>query len=156
MPDHPLLPLVSGMLNAYCPLPGVVTGGQPSREHLQALADAGVKVVLDLRLPNEPRPFDEPAEVEAAGMEYVLVPVQGAVPDASFDAVRALLADPAKRPVLFHCASANRVGALLLPYLMLNEGQSRDEAVGTAKAVGLRDPMLAQLALDYVRRQSAP
>ncbi len=86
-------------------------------------------------------------------MEYVVLPVGGEVPDASFDAVRALLDDSARRPVLVHCASANRVGALLLPVLMLDRGMERDEALETAMQVGLRSEALARQALDYVERR---
>jgi len=62
-------------------LPGLVTGGQPSAQHLTALKRAGCEVVLDIRDPMEPRPFRTPEDVRAAGLEYVNVPVgHGAVP----------------------------------------------------------------------------
>ncbi len=54
-------------------------------------------------------------------------------------------------PVLVHCARANRVGALLLPYLVLDEHRSPDEALRIAHDVGLRSDELAKTALDYIR-----
>ncbi|MDX2182404.1 MAG: sulfur transferase domain-containing protein [Gemmatimonadaceae bacterium] len=149
------LAVVPTLMNGASPLPNVVTGGQPTAAELAALATAGVKTVLDLRLPNEPRGFDEPSAVEAAGMQYVPVPVQGMVPDESFAAARRVLQQAGTAPVLFHCASANRVGALLLPHLMLDHGLDQAAALAVAQRVGLRDGMLAQLALTYVAGQRA-
>lgn len=148
------LAIVPGLANGQAPLPDVVTGGQPTAAEIAALAAVGVKTVLDLRLPHEPRGFDEAHAVEQAGMRYVSVPVQGLVPDEAFAAVRRELRQAAGAPLLYHCASANRVGALMIPHLMLDRGQDQATALRTAQQVGLRDGMLAQQALDYVRRHA--
>lgn len=92
--------------------------------------------------------------VRAAGLRYENIPVvSGTLGDAEFDRFRATLRDPANRPALVHCGSANRVGALLIPYLILDEGRSTDEAVRLAQEVGLRSQPLADAALAYARRQ---
>ena len=70
-----LLSAVQGLPNASEPIPGWVTGGQPTAAHVAALRAAGCEVILDNRDPMEPRPFDEPATVRAAGMEYVSIPI---------------------------------------------------------------------------------
>ena len=63
-------------------------------------------------------------------MEYVSLPVgHEDVEEATFDRFRALMADRERRPVLVHCSSANRVGALLIPYLVLDEGKGAEEAL---------------------------
>ena len=54
---------------------------------------------------------------------------------------------------LYVCASANRVGALLLPYLVLDEHRSPDEALQMAHDVGLRSDVLARTAFDHIRGQ---
>ena len=75
-----LLDAIGALPNASEPVAGIVTGGQPTAAHIAALRAAGCEVVVDNRDPMEPRPFDEPAAVRAAGMEYVSVPiVHGAV-----------------------------------------------------------------------------
>jgi uncharacterized protein (TIGR01244 family) len=133
------------------PLPDIVTAGQPTRENLADVSAAGFRTVLDLRTPDEPRGYDEVAEVAGVGMAYVNVPV---TPDtlapADFDRVRAVLRDPQQRPVLFHCKSANRVGALLIPYLVLDHGLRRNDALATAARVGLRSTEMADAALRYI------
>jgi uncharacterized protein (TIGR01244 family) len=100
--------------NRHDVLQGVTTTGQPSATALSAAAAAGYKTVIDLRAPNEDRGLDEKATVEGLGMSYVNLPVDGAggVSYANASALDKLLAE-APKPVLLHCASSNRVGALL-------------------------------------------
>ena len=146
--------LSAALANGHMPLDGIVTAGQPRADQFASLAAGGISTVIDIRAPGEPRGFDEPAAARAAGMEYHNIPVvAGALTAAEFDQVRDLLRTPEKRPVLFHCASANRVGALLLPYLVLDEQRSPDEALQIARDVGLRSEELAQTAFDYIRGQ---
>jgi hypothetical protein len=57
-----------------------------------------------------------------------------------------------ERPLLFHCASANRVGANWIPYRMLDQGVTWEQAVDEARAMGLRTEAYVDLARDYVAR----
>jgi protein tyrosine phosphatase (PTP) superfamily phosphohydrolase (DUF442 family) len=150
-----LLDAIRGVTNAAEPLPGVVTGGQPDAAHLTALKAAGCEVVLDNRDPMEPRPFDEPAAVRAAGMEYVLLPiVHGAVTletmQRMHDAVRGL----GTRKAFLHCSSGNRTAAALIPYFMIDKAMPEEQAVETALGMGLRSAELMELALDYVKTRT--
>jgi uncharacterized protein (TIGR01244 family) len=138
-----------------CPIDGVAAAGQPDDRMLTELARAGYRTVLDLRAPDEPRGFDEAAAVARAGMQYVPLPVtQATLTDAVFDRFRAVMRDPANRPILVHCASSNRVGALLMPYLMLDEHRSAADALTMARGAGLRSPELAEMARDYAQRHA--
>lgn len=140
--------------NAACPLPGLATAGMPQAEHYARLAAAGYTTVLDLTAPEEARGYDEAATVAQAGLAYITLPVRSYTPsDDAFDQVRTLLRDAGNRPLLVHCRSANRVGGLLLPYLILDEGTGQEEALTIATQVGLRSPELAHAAIDYVTRQ---
>lgn len=147
--------VVPGLANAACPLPDVLTGGQPQEEHFEALARRGFRTVLDLRAPGEARPFDEPEVVRRHGLEYVNIPVTPeSLTDQTFDQFRALMRDRTRRPVVVHCASGNRVAVLLIPYLVLDEGKEMEEALATALQVGLRSQEMAERAMDYVRRHA--
>lgn len=150
-----LLDAIRGVPNACEPRPGLVTGGQPAEAHVAALKAAGCRVVLDIRDPMEPRPFREAESVRAAGLEYVNVPVgHGAVSDATFTRVRETVKDLLDRgqAVFFHCGSGNRVGATLIPYLMLDKKMDEEAAVALAMRVGTRSAELIESALDYVHR----
>lgn len=141
-----------GMIAANSPTSGVATAGQPEPEHLRQMAAAGYRTVIDLRHPGERRGFDEAAVAREAGLRYENIPVTPqSLSDADFDRLRELLRDPENRPALVHCASANRVGALMIPYLVLDEHRPLREAVELAQQVGLRSPDLASAAIDYTR-----
>jgi protein tyrosine phosphatase (PTP) superfamily phosphohydrolase (DUF442 family) len=144
---------LAGIPNVCQILPGVVTGGQPSPSHLAPLHAAGGRIVLDLRDPMEPRPFDEAAAVAAQGMEYVNVPVgPGALTDQTLERILGVLRGAGDRLVLVHCGSGNRVGAALIPFLMIDHGLEEEDAVAQAMRVGLRSAELMEWGLDYARR----
>ncbi len=150
-----LLDAAAGVTNACEPVPGLVTGGQPSAAHFAALKAAGCAVVLDARDPMEPRPFPEPETVRAAGLEYVNLPLSYAPPDDTpLARLRDLLAPVADgRATLLHCNSGNRIGAALIPYLMLDRGMTEEDAVALAMRVGARDAGLIEWGTAYARRQ---
>jgi len=153
--DNTLREAASALPYGDYPVAGVATAGQPPSSAWRTLAEAGFRTVLDLRPSAEPRGYDEPAAVAAAGLEYVQVPVTPVtLGDADFDRVREVLRESDTKPVVFHCASANRVGGLLIPYLVLDEKRPLNEAVEIAQRVGLRAPQYASMALDYVKRHS--
>lgn len=121
----------------HTPTANLVTGEQPSQADLLQLKNAGVTKVINLRGPNEDIPFDEKAEVETLGLEYVSLPISGAVDVTSENArkLHELLEDDEK--VFLHCASGNRVGALLTLRAHQIEGKSVDEALNFGRSSGL-------------------
>jgi protein tyrosine phosphatase (PTP) superfamily phosphohydrolase (DUF442 family) len=150
-----LLNAAAGIPNACEPIPGIVTGGQPSAAQLAALKSAGCEMVLNIREPMEPQPYRTPDAVVAVGLEYVNIPVShGPLSDETFDQVRRTVrALAGKKKVLFHCGSGNRVGVTLLPFFILDQGMDEEEAVAQAMRIGMRHAGLMQEALEYVRRQ---
>jgi uncharacterized protein (TIGR01244 family) len=101
--------------NRKDPLDGITTAAQPSAAQFAAAAESGFKVVIDLRGVGEDRGMaDEKATVETLGMSYVALPVEGGdgVTYANAASLDKLLKG-VEGPVLIHCASGNRAGALL-------------------------------------------
>lgn len=123
--------------NRHDALKDITTAGQPSAAALSAVAAAGYKTVIDLRGPNEDRGLDEKKTVEGLGMSYVNLPVNGAsgVSYENANALDRLLAN-APKPVLLHCASSNRVGALLALREKL-KGADSEKALDLGVASGL-------------------
>jgi protein tyrosine phosphatase (PTP) superfamily phosphohydrolase (DUF442 family) len=146
-----LLDAVAGIANASEPIVGLVTSGQPTAQQLAALQQAGCEVVLDCRDPMEPRPLSEADEVQRAGMEYIVIPVgHTRGEDETLRRIReVLVANVGKRKMLYHCASGNRVGATLIPYLMLDQQFSEEDAVTTAMRSGARNAELIEWAVEY-------
>jgi len=147
-----LLAAIAGLPNASEPIPGWVTGGQPTAAHVAALHAAGCQVILDNRDPMEPRAFDEPATVRAAGIEYVNIPItHGAVTVDTMQQMHEAVKKLAGRKALLHCSSGNRTAAALIPYFMLDQGMEEEAAVERAMQMGLRSAELMEFALEYVR-----
>lgn len=95
------------------PVDGITAAGQPNEAALKVFADQGYTTVIDLRTAGEDRGMDEPAVIEALGMDYVHLPIGH--DEITFDSAKKLdaLIKDAEGPVLVHCAGSNRVGALL-------------------------------------------
>lgn len=123
--------------NSVTPVDGLTSSGQPNEQALQVFSDGGYAAVIDLRGAEEKRGFDEQKAVEALGMDYVLLPIEDE--DAiNFDNAAKLdeLIASYDRPVLVHCGSGNRVGALLA-LQKGREGADAEAAVAYGKAGGL-------------------
>ncbi len=124
-------------LGTVSPVDGITAAGQPDKAALEVFADAGYATVIDMRAEDEDRGFDEAAFVEELGLHYVAFPI--ASEDAiSFDNARKLeeLLQEYPGPVLVHCASSNRVGALLALRASL-EGADNDQALEMGREGGL-------------------
>jgi uncharacterized protein (TIGR01244 family) len=119
------------------PLEGITTAGQPTAAALSAAAAAGYRAVIDLRGTQEDRGFDERAVVAGLGMSYSALPVDGAmgVTYTNAAALDKLLAG-LPRPVLIHCSTGNRAGALLALRAKL-DGANADAALALGVAAGL-------------------
>lgn len=131
------------------PTPSLLTAGQPSSADLEALAGAGLRHIINLRPPSEDAGFDEAAAAAKLGLSYTVVPVAG---PGDLNAQRvgeldAALARAGDEPVLVHCASSNRVGALLALRAAWLQNQTAEQALALGRAGGLTkmEPMVAQL-----------
>lgn len=120
------------------PVDGITAAGQPDMAALKVFADSGYVAIVDMRGPDEDRGMDdEKGVVEGLGMEYVAFPITSE-DELSFDRARELdtLIQTYDGPVLVHCASSNRVGAILALRHSLN-GASDEEALQHGKQGGL-------------------
>jgi len=150
-----LLSAFADLPNAAEPVPGWVTGGQPTEQQLKAFKVAGGQVVLDNRDPMEPRPFDEPTVVRTAGLEYQSLPIiHGGVTVDTMKRMHEMLRRLAGRKALLHCSSGNRTAAALIPYLMVEKKMEEEDAVGVAMKSGMRSAELMEIAVQYAKSLS--
>lgn len=115
------------------------TGGQPSREQLLHLSQEGFARIIDLRPVGEGRGFDEPASAASAGLQYHRLPIatEADLTPANVSMLDEWLGDSAQPKTLIHCASGNRVGALLALRAGWLQGASTAAALDTGRAAGL-------------------
>jgi uncharacterized protein (TIGR01244 family) len=122
---------------------GLAVAGQPSDEALARLGEMGFRTVVNLRTEKEGA-AGQRAVVEAQGLRYVWIPV---TPEsfslADVEAVEGVLADSAAAPVLLHCSSSNRVGAVWA-VIQARKGKDPDAAVAAGRGAGLHSPPMEE------------
>lgn len=131
----------------------IYLSGQPGKDDIAEIASAGIKTVINLRHSKEMTEFDEKAAVEAAGLTYTHLPWKAPdeLTDEIFNQTRKLLSESTE-PVLLHCGSSNRAGAVWLPWQVLDQGLPLEEAVEAAKKMGLKSDDYEAKARAYIER----
>lgn len=122
----------------HVPRAGLLTGGQPTSAAWRDLRASGVTRVVSLLPASELGSRDEAGEVKASGMDYVQIGV--ASPDDLTPENARRLWDSLKGEsgtVLVHCASGNRVGALLALAAQQVGGMNPQAALEFGQAAGL-------------------
>ncbi len=140
--------------NANQALPNLVTSGQPSETQFRALRAAGVSLVIDLRDPMEPRECDQEVLMAELGFAYHNIAVTPmTLTDEVLDQILTVLRHHPDQSTLVHCASGNRVGGALLPYLVLDHGFSENDATDAAMRMGLRGADVLQWGQSYLAQR---
>ncbi|MFC7337505.1 beta-lactamase hydrolase domain-containing protein [Haloferula chungangensis] len=117
--------------------PKLSIGAQPAPEDLHQIATSGFKSVVNLRTEDEEdqqlTPAEEGSQVRELGLEYRHIPVSPkALNDETVDRFRAELSE-LPTPILIHCASGKRAGALTTIYFAIDKGLTGDEALSFAE-----------------------
>ncbi|MBY8966027.1 sulfur transferase domain-containing protein [Algiphilus sp.] len=126
----------------------MLSAGQPDGMQFRRAAEAGVQHVINLR-PLQEQGEDESTLVEELGMRYHHLPIAGPQ-DLNPDTVRmldGLLAEIGEAPTLFHCASGNRVGAMLALRAAWHQGMESEAALAYGRQTGLTkmEPMVREI-----------
>ncbi len=113
---------------------GLIGDGGPS-----ILAAHGFKTVIDMRVANEGT-STEKALIEAAGLVYVNIPMT--VTNISHEHLDAFTQAIEKlpKPILVHCGSGNRAGAIWASYL-ISQGEDVENAIAAGRKAGMRPPL---------------
>jgi uncharacterized protein (TIGR01244 family) len=116
----------------YLPLSSrIATSGQPTADQIQAIAEAGFEVMINLALPSSDNALSNEKELaEALGMHYVHIPVIWEHPTAADLAsfLHAMKTHESQR-VFVHCAANMRVSVFMALYRVKSLGWSREAAM---------------------------
>jgi protein tyrosine phosphatase (PTP) superfamily phosphohydrolase (DUF442 family) len=128
------------------------TGGQPTDQAYAKAAASGFRSVLSLRTADEGVDLmRERALVEKNNLRYFNVPVVSSSPrPVQADEFIRLVKEKSNHPMLINCASANRVGAFMMIFRMLEQGWSEDKALDEAVKIGMSSEGLKKFARDYI------
>src|SRR5262245_21387608 len=130
----------------------LATGGQPTDAAFAKLAANGYRSVLNLRTASEGVDLKHEQEaVEKAGMRYVNIPVVASSPkpEQAEEFIKAVK-NKDNQPMLIHCGSANRVGAFLMIYRVVELGWPEAKALEESTRVGLTSPVMKKFAQEYI------
>ena len=108
----------------------LITGGQPTEEQVQAVAEQGFRTVINLA-PINPRYSldDEAGLVGSLGMLYHHIPIDWDNPTASdFSAFEAVMQSLPTGKTFIHCAANFRVTAFYSLYAQKHLGWSKAQA----------------------------
>jgi len=89
--------------------------------------------------------------VKELGMRFVSIPISGAADLTEINARKLgeVLDDPQSRPMIVHCASGNRAGAMIALYAFYVQKQPANSAIELGVQAGLTSlrPQVEQLVL---------
>jgi protein tyrosine phosphatase (PTP) superfamily phosphohydrolase (DUF442 family) len=128
------------------------TGAQPTDRAYAKAAANGFRSVLSLRASNEGVDLArERSLVEKTKMRYYNIPVVPSAPrPEQADEFIRLVKDPSNHPMLINCASANRVGAFMMIYRVLEQDWPEKKALDEAVRIGMSSEGLKKFAQDYI------
>jgi len=118
--------------------PDLYRGAQPVPEGFAALREMGVKTIVNLRFAHTDRDEIGEAGLAEGAFELVEIPMLASQPE--LEETRAFLAaaaDPARRPLFFHCKhGADRTGTMAAAYRVVVQGWPHDDAVAEMTSGG--------------------
>src|SRR5215813_981234 len=149
--------LKSDVPRVLCLDDNFATGGQPSEQGFAKVAASGFHSVLSLRTAGEGIDLTKKrALVEKTGLRYFNISVVSRAPRAEqADEFIKLVKAKSNHPMLSNCASANRVGAFMMIYRVVEQGWSEDKAFAEATKIGLSSEGLKKFAQDYIAQRKS-
>jgi uncharacterized protein (TIGR01244 family) len=137
---------IEGIFNFIQVSDRIGTGGQPTREQLEAARDEGYKAVINLA-PNDTENFalaDEESVVTDLGLDYHHIPVAWTDPrPEQFAAFCAAMDSVGDRKVLIHCAANYRVTAFFSSYAIKRLGWTIAQADALVSRIWNSNPRYA-------------
>lgn len=135
----------------------VIAKFEPTLETFDRMATEGFRSVVSVQTMDEDQKLpieDERRAAEEAGLAFHHEPVSGeSLDDATVDRFREAL-ERLPRPILLHCATGKRSGAMTMMHLASEQGMTGDEAIAKAESMGFEcdTPAVESFVKDYVDR----
>ena len=133
----------------------LITGGHPTAEQLQSVADEGFTTVINLSTYNQGYSLEGEDEIVASlGMDYTNIPVDWNNPtDADFVAFEEAMVRRGDAPLFLHCAANYRVTAFYSLYAQKHLGWTTEQAAAFRFQIWALDRYPAWD--DFIARQTA-
>jgi len=119
----------------------IVTSGVLTEKGIDQLSEHGFKTIIDLRTKAEGTATEEKYVQEKGSIKYINVPYNGSsITDEQLDLFTKHI-DESEYPLIIHCGSGNRVGAMWSSY-RIKKGVPSNIAIEEGFAAGMRKEML--------------
>jgi protein tyrosine/serine phosphatase len=129
---------VAGIPNFHQVNDLVFRGAQPTDEAWPGLARLGVRTVVDLRRESEHSLAAESLAVEAAGMRYVSIPMNGFDVPRADQIAQVIDVLDSGTPVFVHCKlGCDRTGTVIAAYRIAHDGWDNTKALDEALTYGM-------------------
>ena len=128
--------------NAVMPFDDLLIGGQPTQDDLRLAAEEGYTTVVNLRPDDElPAWYTRSFMEDELGLQYYRISVADAndVTEENAEELAAIVDDADLFPVLMHCSSGNRVGALFAARAYFLAGDDVEQALEVGRTLGLTE-----------------
>ena len=134
-------------------LPWLATAGSLGKKDMNMLKLVGFKTIIDLRTASEGT--DEERDIfNDLGLQYENIEVANEITAEHLKRFTDIL-DKADKPVLVHCATANRVGGMLALYHIQN-GMDVDTAMELGRAANMTESYEQTIRDGLKKKQSSP
>ena len=128
---------------------------QPDAETLRIAQSRGVTTVINMRDPGE-LDWDEKAAAEAAGLQYINIPIAkqaSSFDAAAIDRISAVVRESKGQPILLHCSSGNRAAGWLAIHLVEAHNLSEAQALRIASKAGLTSEVIESRVRNYLNSE---
>ena len=106
----------------------LVSSGQISPSHIEALPDEQIELVVNLTLEDTDLNAREGFEITALGIDYIHIPVDWSAPsEANLQLFMHIMAAAGDRKVLVHCFANYRASAFIYLYRTLKQDVAQPE-----------------------------
>ena len=107
------------------------SGGMPTAEQMKEVAEAGVRVVINLALVTSQGALpEEDKVVESLGMKYIHIPVEWNNPtEQNLEDFFTAMDEHKDEKVLVHCQANYRASSFVMLYRVLRLGWKKEDAI---------------------------
>lgn len=127
----------------------IATSGIIGDKGAALLAEHGFKTIIDLRTPAEGT-NEEKQAAETVSIHYINIPVTSeGITQKQLTAFTKAVENTTK-PVIVHCASGNRAGAMWAAY-RISQGAAPEIAIEEGKAAGMKPEMEQKIIAAFVK-----
>jgi uncharacterized protein (TIGR01244 family) len=132
----------------------IFLSGAPHEDTFRELAQAGVRIAIDLREPEEIQGFEKRA-AKGNGITYYSAPISraGDLQKDQLEAVDRIVAQRQGQKIWVYCNSGNRAASWMAIHLARTQGMQAEDAIAEAKPIGLNKEEMVTKVRAFLQRK---